>query len=416
MVSLFMRQPHFSFPFTHFPSVAASMRQYAFLTRVIFLFFLFASGTSVVYCPPSPKYMKNKTHNRHQAFGPGAAVAAGLIFFGAMMAPTPVVAAYVLQDNPAPVDLGSAYGFAVLSYAAITTGAPATYSGNIGSKTAAVNIAADNLIKGNLYSGAPVNVGADTTVNGNLHALTSIGIGAGAIIYGGEQAGTTVGNGANVTIFGSIQAGSTITNAAGVVVHGTQVPNSAPQPPTALLNLALDDAVLAFNDLNGRTSQRLDSLQLGGLTWTRGVYDGLGAVDVTGVATFDAQNDPNAIFIIRSSGAMTTAAGSSMGLINGAQAKNIYFVPNGSATTGADSLLLGNILASGGITYGAGAGSEGRIFSTTGAITFGAGKAGLNFGLSEIAVSPIPEPSSVGQVLGLGLIVFAAIRRRRSGN
>ena len=345
------------------------------------------------------------------------AVVAGLIFFGAMMAPTPVVAAYALQDNPAPVDLGSAYGFAVLAHAAITTGAPATYSGNMGSKTAAVNIAADNLIKGNLYSGAPVNVGADTTVNGNLNALTSIGIGAGAIIYGGEQAGTTVGNGANVTIFGSIQAGTTITNAAGVVVHGTQVQHSIPipTPPTTLLNLALADAVLAFDDLNSRTSQRLDSLQLGGLTWTRGVYDGLGAVDVTGVATFDAQNDPNAIFIIRSSGAMTTAAGSSMALINGARAANIFFVPNGAANTGADSLLLGNILASGAISFGAGAGSEGRLFSTAGAITFGAGKTGLNFGLSEIAIPPVPEPSFV-VLVGLGVIGFAAIRRRSSGN
>ena len=54
----------------------------------------------------------------------------------------------------------------------------------------------------------------------------------------------------------------------------------------------------------------------------------------------DAQNDPNAVFVIQSDAAMNTTAGVAMNLINGAKASNIYWV-----TTGAGAMLAPAIVA-----------------------------------------------------------------------
>lgn len=61
---------------------------------------------------------------------------------------------------------------------------------------------------------------------------------------------------------------------------------------------------------------------------------------------------------------MTTAANSSVVLINGATAANVFWVVEGAADTGADSTLVGTILADGAITLGARTDLTGRALST----------------------------------------------------
>jgi hypothetical protein len=95
--------------------------------------------------------------------------------------------------------------------------------------------------------------------------------------------------------------------------------------------------------------------QLAGKTLLPGVYDeaNLGMA-AGGVATFDAQNNPNAIFIIKvgtigGTGDFTDSGTlllpSQIVLVNQAQARNIWFVVGRDITIGHGTLWNGNILA-----------------------------------------------------------------------
>lgn len=84
------------------------------------------------------------------------------------------------------------------------------------------------------------------------------------------------------------------------------------------------------------------------------------------VATFDAQNDPNAVFIIKA-GTFTDsgvlANKSQIKLANGAQARNIWFVLDTAATIGSGTIWYGNILSGGTITINDGSQLVGRALA-----------------------------------------------------
>jgi len=118
-----------------------------------------------------------------------------------------------------------------------------------------------------------------------------------------------------------------------------------------------------------------DSLggQLGGVgpvgkTIVPGVYTENVLNLATGwVATFDANDDPNAVFIIRvttsfsDSGILATP--SEIKLARGAQAKNIWFVIGSAASIGTGTIWNGNILAGGTITISGGSTVTGRLLA-----------------------------------------------------
>lgn len=90
----------------------------------------------------------------------------------------------------------------------------------------------------------------------------------------------------------------------------------------------------------------------GGQTLTAGVYcypGGLGFLSST--TTLDAQGNPNAVFIFKIAGDLGTASCgiprpcTSIVLINGASACNVFWQVAGSATLGGGTSFVGNILA-----------------------------------------------------------------------
>ena len=108
----------------------------------------------------------------------------------------------------------------------------------------------------------------------------------------------------------------------------------------------------------------------GGETLLPGVYDVTGAASIAGTLTLDGENDPNSIFIIRSTGAFTTQAiTTDVVLINGASANNIFWVSQVAMSTGANTTMKGTLVSfAGAITLGAGTVFEGRIFTLSGAL------------------------------------------------
>jgi hypothetical protein len=132
---------------------------------------------------------------------------------------------------------------------------------------------------------------------------------------------------------------------------------------------AQGDLQLAYNDASGRTPNSSFAGDLNGQIFTPGVYDTAVALALTGTLTLDGQGDPNAVFVFQVDAALNTAAASTVSLINGARASNVFWQVKRAAGIGADASFSGTIMAAGAVTVGAGADLTGGALSTSGTVT-----------------------------------------------
>ncbi len=93
------------------------------------------------------------------------------------------------------------------------------------------------------------------------------------------------------------------------------------------------------------------------------------ATTLAGQLILDAQNDPNALFFLRVTGALTTGANSLVTLANGASARNVYWLVTGRVDLGQTSMFKGTLIVDGSINMIRGASLEGRGLTRQGAIT-----------------------------------------------
>ena len=132
---------------------------------------------------------------------------------------------------------------------------------------------------------------------------------------------------------------------------------------------AQNDVTAAYLNLAGQGCNATISADLGGQTLVPGVYCSATSMGLTGALTLNAQGDPNAVFIFQVGSALTTAVNSSVHMINGGQACNVFWQIGSSATIGVGSTFIGNILALTSITLNTNATANGRILAQTGAVT-----------------------------------------------
>jgi hypothetical protein len=127
----------------------------------------------------------------------------------------------------------------------------------------------------------------------------------------------------------------------------------------AIATATAADALSAFNDLASRPDGTDPGAgQLGGLTLVPGVYKSAsGAFLITGSdLTLDAQGNADAVWIFQMASSLTVGtplASSSVILVNGAQASNVYWQVGSAATiNGAGGgTMVGTIIASAGLTF-----------------------------------------------------------------
>src|ERR1700682_6160668 len=160
----------------------------------------------------------------------------------------------------------------------------------------------------------------------------------------GVLAGTTVTNTITPTkITGNVgvSPGSAVTGfPPGIVVGGTI------HAGDAVALQAQSDNTIAYLSLAGRpVAQDLTGQDLGGKTLIAGVYGYTSSAQLTGTLTLDGQGNPNSVFIIKVGSQLTTASGSSIKLINGAQGANVFFQVGSSAVLGTTTSFTGDILA-----------------------------------------------------------------------
>lgn len=201
--------------------------------------------------------------------------------------------------------------------------------------------------------------------------------------------GTTITNTGPTTIGGTaggdigLFPGSAFTGSASVTTSGVQ------HIADTVANTAQTDLVAAYNSISAPTPAILASPELASKVITPGTYSTTeGTFANSGALTLDAQGDANAVFIFQAASTLITSAGSTMTLINGAQACNVYWKVGSSATLGTNSTFVGRIFALTSITAQSGAAIRGQLLAQTGAVNLNA-----NVITNDACVGATPTPT-----------------------
>jgi len=173
-------------------------------------------------------------------------------------------------------------------------------------------------------------------------------------------AGETITNTGPTTITGDVglHPGDAVTGFADVTLDGAEHIGDA---------VALDAKsalVAAYDEAAGSTPGTSVPTELGGTTLTPGVYasDTLG---LTGTLTLDGEG----VYIFQAGSTLITAPNSSVELINGASACDVYWQVGSSATLDTGTSFKGTIMALTSIALNSGATLEGRALARNGAVT-----------------------------------------------
>ena len=221
-----------------------------------------------------------------------------------------------------------------------------------------------------------------------------MGAGAGSVnfwasrqiaVYGASPASAQIAPSLGSAQGFAVLAGSTVTSTGPSVITGDLgvSPGSAVTgfPPGLVASgtihgadaaaLAAQDAVItAYNNLVGQVCTRdMTGQDLGGQTLAAGVYCFSSSAQLTGTLTLNAQGNADAVFIFKMGSMLTTASASSVVLINGGFAGNVFWQVGSSATLGTGTSFSGNILALTSITVTTGARVTGRTLARNGAVT-----------------------------------------------
>jgi len=176
--------------------------------------------------------------------------------------------------------------------------------------------------------------------------------------------------------------GNVGTNTSGATSTGFGNVNGVMQDNNIGSSLAAADLLIAYNQLNALIPNFFPSALLGnGNTFVPGIYFINSTAVLDGNLILDGQNNPNALFVIQINGAFSTNSLSEVTLTNGALACNVFWKVEGLVDMSAGTLMKGTIVVNNAaILMGVGSKIEGRLLSTTGAITVNGVEAKLPLG------------------------------------
>lgn len=182
-------------------------------------------------------------------------------------------------------------------------------------------------------------------------------------------AGAGITNTGSTTIFGNVGTFPTpsITGFNTVTLDGVL------HGDNAVSQQAKFDLLTAYNDAAGRPASPENTFapifNLGGLSLIPGVYNNPTSFEITGVLTLDGQGSSDSVWIFQTGSSLLTASNSTVSLINGADACNIFWQVGSSATLGTGTDFAGTIIALTSITLNTGATVDGRALAVNGAVT-----------------------------------------------
>lgn len=189
----------------------------------------------------------------------------------------------------------------------------------------------------------------------------SLGAAQGFAVLGGSTVTSTGASVLNGDL--GLSPGTSITGFPPGTVNGlTHVADAV--AANAMLD-ALTAPTSAYNNILAQTctTNYVPIQEIGGLTLTPGVYCFPSSAQITGTLTLNALDNPDGVFIFKVGSTVTTAPGSTVQLVNGAQAANVFWAVGSSATVDTTSIFVGNILAVASITVNDGAHLFGRALA-----------------------------------------------------
>jgi hypothetical protein len=221
-------------------------------------------------------------------------------------------------------------------------------------------------------------------------ALTALAtIAAAVVLVVGADAGAAIhptvlmGTAANYSVLGA----STVTNTNGSVLYeslglwpgtsivgfppGKVVPPATTDTTNAAAHQAQSDLTAAYGDAAGRPVDANTTADLTNLHLGAGVYAGPShsALGLSGPLVLDGAGNASSVFIFQTDSTLITGSASTVTLVNGAQACNVFWQVGSSATLGTGSVFVGNILALTSITVNNSVTVQGRALARNGAVT-----------------------------------------------
>ncbi|MBA3901134.1 MAG: DUF3494 domain-containing protein [Bacteroidetes bacterium] len=135
--------------------------------------------------------------------------------------------------------------------------------------------------------------------------------------------------------------------------------------------LCATDLLIAYTQLNNAIPAFFPAPLLGnGDTLIAGVYSISGSSTLNNNLYLDAKGNANAVFVFQMQGPFSSSAASSVILINGALACNVFWKVEGLVSLAAGTAMKGTIIANNAaIEMNTGVSLEGRALSTTGAVS-----------------------------------------------
>lgn len=263
-----------------------------------------------------------------------------------------------------------------------------------------------------------------------------------SLAYGDAASAATAPNLGTTGTYGVVSTTFTNSNTSPqTIINGDVCFTTGPTTPPLTINGAARtpcppqtglDQGAATADVNGQVCTflgagaiTLDSVIIGGNppgTIPPGCYSSGGAMQIT--ATTNVTLKGAGVYIFRPGGALTTGANSNVLLTNGACASDVYWVPVGATTLGANASLSptptfsGNILDAAGINIGHFANLTGRALAFGGTVTTDAVTITVPTCAPFVNVGAVPAPMLSKWVVillsaMLAMVGFAAVRRKK---
>lgn len=311
----------------------------------------------------------------------------------------------------------SVWIFQIGSSLDVAPGATMNFTGGVGNANnvfwqvgSSVTLLSNSVFIGNVIAKADISCQSDATVNGRL-----VSLGAAITLFSTNVSfppplpvtpPPDLGTFATFAVFAS----STISNfaAPGTVVTGDMgiFPGTAfvGFPPGrvtgtkysagAYAGIVKGDAQVAYlaAALEASTAT-MTNIDLGGLTLAPGVYKFAADAALSGGQLFlDAKGDPNAVWTFQIGSSLTIAAGTHMFFTGGlGNSNNVIWQVGTSATLGAGSGFIGNVLAYASVICMAKASVNGRLLGLNGAVTLTDNT--ISFADPTVAASPTRAPT-----------------------
>ena len=226
------------------------------------------------------------------------------------------------------------------------------------------------------------NISSASILPLNLGTSATYGVLASSAITSANPSSVTGTAGSDIGVGGATAPTGVINHSGSTNLGGTSL-------------TALTAAALALADNRGGTST---GVELGvNRTFVAGAYDN-GTMAITGNMNLDAAGDPNAVFIFNTASTLITAVSSTVTLLNGAQACNVFWQVGSSATLGTGSTIVGHVIAQASITANSSTTVNGQLIGITGAVTLDSSTVLNNSCASTpapVVATPTPTPTPV---------------------